>query len=198
MTSIASHPFGQLLEAVAAKSPTPGGGAVACAAAALAASLAGMVVAYSVAKKDLAEHQPALLEAQAYLARARAMFLELGDEDAAAYGLLNALQKLPETDPRRAAELPAAALACVQVPLSSVAACADVLRLLETLAPITNKHLRSDLYVAAILADAGARGGACNVRVNLPLLTQQDRAASEATLRTLLEHCAACAARLQE
>jgi methenyltetrahydrofolate cyclohydrolase len=197
MNPTASYTFGDFLDAIAAKSPAPGGGAVACSTGALAAALAGMVVAYSLGKKDLAAHQEALREADAYLLRARAMFVELADEDAAAYGLLNSLQKLPETDPQRVEQFPAAAAACVQVPLASVAACADVLRLLEKLGPITNRHLRSDLHVAAVLAEAAARAGACNVRINLSLLDSKARAAAETMLATLLENCAASAARAQ-
>jgi formiminotetrahydrofolate cyclodeaminase len=195
---LAHHRFDALLAALAAKTPAPGGGAAACATGALAAALAGMVVSYSVGKKDLAPHQPALLAAQQELARARTVLLTLGDEDAQAYALLNALQKLPETDPRKAAELPAASLACVQIPLACVAVNADLLRLMERLSTTSNRHLRSDLAIAALLADAAARAGAWNVRINLPLLPDESaRAARERELAALLEICAAIAARVQ-
>ena len=44
----------QFLDSVAAKTPAPGGGAVASAVGALSAALAGMVVSYSTGKKNLA------------------------------------------------------------------------------------------------------------------------------------------------
>jgi formiminotetrahydrofolate cyclodeaminase len=43
------------------------------------------------------------------------------------------------------------------------------------LAPITNKHLFSDLKIAAILAEAAARAALCNVLVNAPLLADNTR-----------------------
>lgn len=169
--------FGDLLESVAAKTPTPGGGAVASAVGALAAALAGMVVSYSVGKKTLAAHEPLLQEARAELTRARALLLRLADEDAAAYGLVNELQKLPESDPRRVAELPIAMEASVQVPLATIAASVTLLRLFERLATATNRHLRSDLAIAAVLAEATARASAWNVAVNAAMLGNPSRTA---------------------
>ena len=48
--------IGSALEAIAAKQPTPGGGAVASLTAALAAATARMVLHYSLGKPLLAEH----------------------------------------------------------------------------------------------------------------------------------------------
>lgn len=162
--------LGAFLERLGAKSPTPGGGAAVCASGALAAGLAQMVVAYSLGKKALAAHQPALERAGAALGRARGLFLELADEDAEAYGLVNELMKLPETDGRRRQELPAAIEASIQVPMAAIAACTEVLRLCEDLAPISNRALHSDLAIAAVLAEGAARASVWNVRVNAALL----------------------------
>lgn len=176
MSHFADQSLAAFLAATAAKSPTPGGGAVASVTGALAASLAQMVVSYSLGKKNLAAHQPALEEAAKVLENARAMFLRLADEDAAAYGLVNELQRLPETDARRR-ELPAALDAAVAVPLTTIAACSDILRLMATLPPITNRHLHSDMGIAAELADAAARASRWNVAVNAAFLGNDARKA---------------------
>jgi formiminotetrahydrofolate cyclodeaminase len=150
-----------------------------------------MVVSYSRGKKSLAAHQEALDGADHYLTRARAVFLELAEEDAQAYGLVNGLQKLPEGDARRARELPAALQAATQVPMAAIAASADLLRLAESLAPITNPHLHSDLAIAAVLADAAGQSSAWNVRVNAAMLA--DPGARSACLKqaeALAEDCA--------
>jgi formiminotetrahydrofolate cyclodeaminase len=171
----ANKPLTQLLDDLAAKTPTPGGGAVASITGALAGALAGMVVSYSVNKKSLAKHKPDLERAAEALARARALLLELAAEDEAAYTDLNALWKLDESDPRRSSAMPAAVERAIQAPRAVLAACLNLLRLLEELAPITNRSLRSDLAIAAILAEAGARAAQCNVAVNSPMLEKPDQ-----------------------
>lgn len=163
--------FGALLDAIASKSPTPGGGAVASAVGALAAALAGMVIAYSRGRKSLAEHEPELAGAADRLHAARELALGLAREDAEAYGAVSELQKLPATDPRRVRELPGAVEAAIQAPRATMAACLDLLRLFEGLAPIANRNLRSDLAIAGVLAEAAARACRWNVLVNLPLLS---------------------------
>lgn len=163
--SFAEMRFADFLGAVAAKSPAPGGGAVASSCGALAAALAQMVVNYSLGKKNLEAHQPALKEAVGKLERARALLLELAREDAAAYSLLNELQKLPESDPRRSG-LAEAQLLAVRVPQSVAAAGVDLLVEFESLAGRTNRFLRSDLGIAAVLAEATVRSAVWNVRIN--------------------------------
>jgi len=65
-----------------------------------------------------------------------------------------------------------------------IAVANDLLRLFERLGPISNQHLRSDLAIAAVLAEACARAGAWNVMINLPLLTdEKERAEVEAQTR---------------
>jgi formiminotetrahydrofolate cyclodeaminase len=193
MSSLGSTPLGALLDQIAAKTPSPGGGAVACSTGALAAALAQMVVSYSRGKKALSAHQPALDAADQYLTRARAVFLELGEEDAAAYSLVNELQKLPEGDGRKARELPGALEAATQAPMAAIAAAADLLRLGESLVPISNGMLHSDLAIAAVLADAAGQGSAWNVRVNAAMLA--DPEARAARLRQAAVLAGECAAR---
>ena len=173
---------GTFLEQLGAKTPAPGGGAAACMAGATAAALAHMVVAYSLGKKNLAEHELHLQQASAMLTRARQMMLRLADEDAAVYAVVNELQKLPETDARRIAEFPDAAKAAVDVPRAALALCMDMLRLIESLCGKSNKFLRSDLAIAAVLAEAAARSAWWNVHINLPMLAdeaERERIAAE-------------------
>ncbi|MCC6660431.1 MAG: cyclodeaminase/cyclohydrolase family protein [Phycisphaerales bacterium] len=182
-TGIAQMGVGAFLGALAARAPAPGGGAAACVAGAVAAAQAEMVVAYSLGKRNLAEHQPRLESARAALAATRTVLLELADEDASAYAELNRLQKLPEGDPARRGE-PAAMRRCAEIPAAALAACVNMLRLLADLPGITNRLLRSDLAIAATLADASA--GACgwNVRINVSFASGQDWATGIGTEAT--------------
>lgn len=197
--SFATLTLREFLVQTAAKQPTPGGGAVAGAAGALAAALAQMVVSYSLGKKNLATHQPLLEDAAKRLERARAMLLELADEDAAAYGLVNELTKLPETDARRITELPAALRASVDVPLSVAACATDLLRLMRDLAGKSNAYLRSDLAIAAVLAEATARSAAWNVNINVPQLADpMQREQVTRQTRELVEHAKSLAAEVEK
>lgn len=170
MSAFGDMTFSDLLGAIAAKTPTPGGGVVASATGALSAALAQMVVSYSIGKKSLAPHEPYLRAAAMRLENARELLLGLAEEDAAAYGVVSELSRLPEDDPRRVRDLPEAIEASVQVPMSTVAACVDLLRQYRELAAITNRQLRSDLAIAAVLADSAARSSRWNVIVNLASL----------------------------
>jgi len=181
MTPLAHQRLDTFLEQLGSKTPTPGGGAVAGTTGATAAALANMVVAYSLGKKNLVEHQPALEQARAALTNFTRLFLRLADEDAAAYALVSELQKLPEADERRKRDLPAAAAAALDVPRAALAAACDLLRLVESLADKSNRFLRSDLAIAGVLAEAAARGAWWNVSVNLPSVPDQ-------SVRSRIEH----------
>lgn len=198
MPDLAATPLAELLSAVASKTPTPGGGAVAAVTGALAAATAGMVVAYSIGRKSLAAHEPRLLEAERTLTAARAAFLRLADEDAAAYAPLNELLRLPPGDARRGRELGPAVVAALMPPRAMLGAALSVLHLAESLAPITNRNLRSDLGVAAVLAAAAARAAAWNIEVNLPLVADEaQRAALARESRAGSDEAAARCARVE-
>jgi len=179
--------FNALLESIAAKTPTPGGGAVTAAVGAISAALASMVVAYTTGKKNFEAHEPELQRAVQTLTRARELMLELAAEDERAYADLNALLKLPETDPRRIEEMPVVTRAAIQAPLAVIGASIDLLRLFHRLSAITNPRLKSDLAIAAVLAESVARASQWNVHINMPLLTQEaDRIDVESVTQAML------------
>ena len=184
------------LDALASKTPTPGGGATASAVGAIGSALGAMVVAYSVGKKSLEAHRAELESAAAALAGARRLLLDLAGADMEAYGVVNALQKLPESDPRRVAQWAAAVAASIQAPRATIAVANDLLRLFERLGPISNRYLRSDLAIAAVLAEACARSAAWNVSINLPLLTEEKERAEVQleTIRAIADARARCEA----
>jgi formiminotetrahydrofolate cyclodeaminase len=113
--------------------------------------------------------------------------MKLATEDEAAYGLVNALMKLPAGDVRREAEMPDAVRAAVQVPTAVIAASVDLLRLYRELAPRSNPMLRSDLGIAAELALATAKSGVWNVRINAGSLPSAEQAAATASCDGLVE-----------
>ncbi|MCU0689465.1 MAG: cyclodeaminase/cyclohydrolase family protein [Phycisphaerales bacterium] len=177
-TSLGAMSVQQMLAATSAKSPTPGGGAIAGMTGALAAALAAMVVRYSIGKKNLLAHQPALEASATALDAMRDEFISLGDRDAQAYAALNTLQKLPADDAHRRAAMPEAVQNAIGVPLRTLRLALDLARDCANLAPITNAYLASDLRIAGALAEAAARASLCNVQVNAPLLEDAAKRAS--------------------
>ena len=84
------------LDAVGAKTPTPGGGAVAAVVSAIGAALGRMVLNYSIGKKSMSEHDGLHRRTLKELDDLAQEALRLSEADARAYGQLNDLWKLPK------------------------------------------------------------------------------------------------------
>lgn len=158
-----------LLDALAAATPTPGGGASAAVAGAVAAAQAAMVAAFAEGKPRYEAHAEANAQAHRRLLAARDGFLAAADEDAAAYGRLNAAWSRDRDDPERTAAVDAA----VAAPSRMIDLALETLDATDALVGRTSPMLASDLAVAAQLAEAAARAAACSVRVNLPELADE-------------------------
>lgn len=186
--SISASSVGGFLEQLSAKVPAPGGGAAAALTGATAAATAAMVVSYSLGKKSLAEFEDVNENAMAQLTRARLMFLSLGDEDAIGYGQLNALWKLDKDDPIRVAKWDDAVAGAIAPPRAMLALSIELLRLCQRLIETTNKQLKSDLGVAAVLGQATARSAAWNIRINIPLLPESEQLDARDAVDVMLEN----------
>jgi len=177
--ALASTTVGGFLADLAARKPVPGGGAAAGVVVATAAGLASMVVAYSIGRKALAEHAAELESIAARLETLRSDALAAAEDDARAYAELQSLWGLDKEDPRRVERWAAAVDAAIEAPRSIMTIAVEILEISERLEDRSNRMLRSDLAIAATLADAGHRSAAANVRINLPLLDDPARAATE-------------------
>ncbi len=174
------------LSALNSKYPIPGGGAVAGTTGATAAAIAGMVIHYTLGKKKY-EHCEA--DNQSKLETLTSMqnrFLELADDDARGYGLLNALWSLPETDPKRIEGWDDAVRSAITPPISMLELSAQLIGIVHELTTTTNRQLRSDLSVAAITCKAAAHNAACNIRINIPLLPESERSETESSMNDYL------------
>jgi formiminotetrahydrofolate cyclodeaminase len=154
------------LDALASKEPTPGGGAVAGLLAGIASSLGNMVLAYSEGKKSLAEHCDVHADCFSILQEAQSEAIRLGNADAQAYEKVSELWKLPKDNATRIESWDAVHLDAARVPIEIMKLSENVLQTLQRLHGKTNAMLRSDLLIAALVAETAARSAFFNVGVN--------------------------------
>jgi formiminotetrahydrofolate cyclodeaminase len=150
MGNLAERRLGDLVRELAARTPTPGGGAAAAATAALGCSAGAMAARYTTGAKwaDRSATATALAEA---LDVAGARLLALADEDEAAFAAAQAARKSGDALAQAAAEQRAMA-----VPLTVLELCASQATALAAFIPLCNPQLLSDVRVGIhLLAGAG-------------------------------------------
>jgi formiminotetrahydrofolate cyclodeaminase len=198
-----SQPFNlpTFLDALASGEPTPGGGSAAALAGALGAALAAMVANLTIGRKRYVEvdtqMQAVLREAETLRSRLTALVAE----DATAYEQVRAAYRLPKESADDLAARNAAIQAAMQgasmTPLETMRACIAVLRLSEQATTLGNINAATDGAVGALLAQAGLKGAALNVRVNLGGIDDRDfAAASEQEVANLLAEAEAFTGRI--
>jgi methenyltetrahydrofolate cyclohydrolase len=144
---------GGFTERVAARTPAPGGGAVAAMTAASAAALVAMAARFSDQPAGPAE-------------RLRARLEPLADADAAAYTAVLAAYRLPKDDPLRRGRIADALRAATEVPREVAAAAREVAELADRLVESGNRNLVGDARVASLLARAAAEAATALVEIN--------------------------------
>jgi methenyltetrahydrofolate cyclohydrolase len=158
----AELPLGRFMDMVASREPTPGGGASAAMAVALAAALTAMAARFS------ADH---LADAETIADRAeelRNRVMPLAQADAAAYGrVLDAYRTPRDDDEKRRRRIREALSEAADVPLSIAEVGVEVAGNAARLVEEGNPNLRGDAVTAAALAKAGVRAAATLVEINV-------------------------------
>lgn len=148
----AQKEFGKILEEVAQKTPTPGGGTVAAASGALGCALTIMVCNYTKDKiaKDMMPEMESL----------KNDFVLLMLEDARAFEKYVSARKTKEG-------LPEAMDYCIQVPLKVIKNAVQGLEGLKKIYPVYNKNLKSDFFTATYMFECAIKSAREVVEVNL-------------------------------
>jgi glutamate formiminotransferase/formiminotetrahydrofolate cyclodeaminase len=187
------------LAAVASSDPVPGGGSVAAYAGALAAALTRMVAGLTLGKKKYAAVEGEIAVIAASTDALMTKLEGLVASDAAVYSEVSAAYKMPkgteaEIDARKQA-ITTALLAAAEVPLETARACAGVADLAADIAAKGNTNAITDAGVAALLAEAGCKSAAYNVRINIASL--DDRARGQHLVTEVIELVERTAARVR-
>ena len=155
------------VEQLAAPTPAPGGGSASAATAAMAAALGCMVAGMSRGKKAYVQYESQLSDAIARLSQMREEFKAAIDADAASFNAVMAAFKKAKDHPDAQAEVDAALKRATEIPLNVAELAHETGRILESLRPITNPKMASDITVGAGLAKAAREGALANVEINL-------------------------------
>ena len=163
------------IKEVSKDSAAPGGGSVAALSCALGAALASMVgnlTANSIGKASLADPLVEELNTNTVVLQETIKKLSFAvDEDSTAFNSVMAAYKLPrkteeEKNIRKRAIEDAYKLATV-VPFNVMKRCVEILPIVRFMADNGRADAMSDTAVAALMAQAGIKGAAFNVDINL-------------------------------
>jgi glutamate formiminotransferase / formiminotetrahydrofolate cyclodeaminase len=183
------------VEQLAASSPTPGGGAAAAQAGAMAAALVSMVARLTIGKPKYAAAEAQMNEILKQSERLRAELTRAVEEDSAAFNAVMAAFRLPKDTPEqqaaRTSGIESATLRAAQVPLEAAQKAVTVMALAERCTELGNLHAISDAASAASLAQAALTCAGYNVRINLAGLNNKDDCAKCLATLSALEKRAA-------
>jgi glutamate formiminotransferase len=155
------------VEQLAAPTAAPGGGSASAATGAMAAALGCMVAGMSRGKKAYLQFEAPLSNAIARLSELREAFKAAIDADAASFNEVMAAFKKAKDHPEAQSEVDAALKGATEIPLKVAEQARETREILESLRPITNPRMASDITVGIGLAKAAADGALANVEINL-------------------------------
>ncbi len=185
---LSEHPAGgeppeiSFIEALAAGTPTPGGGSAAAHTGAAAAALVAMVARLTIGKKKYAGVEARMWEILDQAEDLRHQLAQAVTQDADAFqAVMDALQMPKDTPPQREARAKVVEQAtqhASEVPLAVAENAVAVMELAAELAGTGNKSAISDAATAAALARATLTSASLNVQANCLSLQDRDLAHS--------------------
>jgi formiminotetrahydrofolate cyclodeaminase len=168
----------ELREQVASKSPTPGGGSVACICATLATGLLVMAAEITRASATASTDPRALDDVLTEGRRLVAALAAHADHDVVAFtGYMAALALPRGSDEEKAARkqaLAAAALAASEAPLAAGRAMTEALALGRRAAKVVKQQVQSDILAGIDLLHGALDAVLRNVDINLPYVADEE------------------------
>jgi formiminotetrahydrofolate cyclodeaminase len=172
---ILTLPARDFVSAVAAKTPTPGGGSVAGLVGSLGVALGEMALQFTRGKKKYAEHEPLHARLTQRFEHARRMFQDLIADDIAAFQFYQEASGQPD-GPAKTEAVQLATAAAIAVPREMTKLALAIMEDLLELSTRSNPYLITDLMAGAVLSAAAIRLSDYNVRINVPQLADRQAA----------------------
>ncbi len=172
--------FEQIVTSLAAKTPTPGGGASAAMAGCMGAALFLMVVRFSRGKKANVDREGDLQQAETLLEGHLKRLLPMAERDCKSFDLVSAAYGMPKDGEQqknlREKAIQEAMVGAMVVPEETLCMVRDVFGAMQQVTACIGKAIVSDLASGASLLLAAAEGASLNVRINAAYLTNRDLA----------------------
>lgn len=169
-----TDPFGSplpFLQALAAKTSTPGGGSAAALVGAIASALTSMAGQFTIGKKKFAEVEETAKKITERALQLMEEFQVYMRQDAEAFQAV--MLAYQEKGPDREKHLQDALKKASEAPMAILKASVEVLQIAETMVQICNPNLRTDAGATGVFGLASARVASWNVRMNLVELADQ-------------------------
>ncbi|MCR9246159.1 MAG: cyclodeaminase/cyclohydrolase family protein [bacterium] len=176
------QPFEKLVESLAAKTPTPGGGAAAAMAGSLGTALFLMVVRFSQGKKANVDREGDLADVEQVLGDHLERLNPMAERDCKSFDLVSAAYGMKkDTDGEkelRQKAIQEALVGAMVVPEETLCMVRDVFVAMDRVSDCVGKAIVSDLASGASLLLASAEGAFLNVRINAAFLANRELADS--------------------
>jgi formiminotetrahydrofolate cyclodeaminase len=163
--ALADQSVRELLDAVGARTPAPGGGSAAALSGSLAAGLVEMAARFTAGREDVAGEAAVL----------RSQLLSLGERELSAYVPVLEAFALEAGDPDREARMRAALSDAADSPLEIARAAAVVASLGAELALTGNANLTGDAITGVLMAEAACCAAARLTEINLARVPSDPR-----------------------
>lgn len=171
----------EFLDVLKSDAPAPGGGSASALSGAQGCALLMMVADLTLGKEKYRDFEEICLQAKK---KCQSLYEELRasvDRDTEAFNLISAAFKLPKnTDEEKAVRRAAIAdgtLTATEVPFNTMKLGFEALKLVESLVGKSNPNCSSDLGVGALHLKACIEGSWLNVKINLPGVKNEEKAA---------------------
>ena len=156
----------EFCNALASKTPTPGGGGAAALTGALGIALCSMAGSLTLGRKKYADVEADVLRMLEKGESLRERLLALIDKDAEMFAPLAEAYSVPKDNPDRDAILENATMGACTAPMEILRLCCECVELLEEMLEKGSKMLVSDVGCGALCCRAAIDSAALNVFIN--------------------------------